>query len=211
VKNLSLVINVVLLLAVAILYYLHFSSQKSGVKESSEAESSQIEYSMAYVNTDSILANYDYFEELQEKLKSKSEKLQADYQNRATSLQNEVNDYQRNVSRLTIGQAKALEENLIKKEQNLRLYQESLTQELLKERSKTDQELYEQISNFLDNYGKENNLQLVVQYNQGSDVLYATNGMDITKTVTDGLNELYNNKGVTSDSTSAEIDSLSSK
>lgn len=210
-KNLSLGINLVLLTAVAVLYYLHFSSKDIQNTQTGKEETPNIDYTIAYVNPDSIVANYDYFKELQGKLKSKSEKFQADYQNRATSLQNEVNDYQRNVSNLTIGQAKAVEENLIKKEQNLRVYQESLTQELLKERSKTDQELYEQITKFLAKYGQENNLQLVVQYNQGSDVLYATNGMDITKIVTDGLNELYKNKGMASDSTAASQDSVSVK
>ncbi len=194
VKNVSIVLNVVLTVAVVILYYLHFS--EAGSVENTDAKVSNVhmDYSVAYINSDTVLANYDYFKEVQERLKEKSEKLETEYQNRAQGLQNEVNDYQRTLASLTIGQAKAIEESLVKKQQNLRLYQESLTQELLKEESAINQELYEKVTSFLQAYSKDKGLQLVVKYNQGSDVLFASDSMDITRSVIEGLNETYRNE-----------------
>lgn len=196
-KNISLVLNGVLVVAVGVLYVLHFSS-KSGegvVAESGEGSNAVAgEYSVVYINSDSVLSKYDYFTDIQEKFQEKGQKLEKEYQNRAQGLQQEVNDYQRTVSNLTIGQAKALEENLMKKQQNLRLYQESLSQELLKEEAKMNQELYEKVTAFLKEYSAANGIDLVVKYNQGSDVLFANKAMDVTEEVVKGLNEAYANE-----------------
>ena len=190
-KNLSIALNAVLTVAVVILYYLHFSNTNPVDTVNVNQGGSAVNYSLAYINSDSILANYVYFKDAQEKLKEKTQKLETEYQNRAQGLQNEVNDYQRTLSSLTIGQAKAIEESLVKKQQNLRLYQESLTQELLKEESLINKELYDKITSFLKVYSQEKGLQLVVKYDQGSDVLFASDSMDITLPVIEGLNASY--------------------
>ena len=183
-------------MAVGVLYVLQFSkSDAATTNESSETGNRAAgEYSVVYINSDSVLSKYDYFKDIQEKFQEKGQKLEKEYQNRAQGLQQEVNGYQRTVSNLTIGQAKALEENLMKKQQNLRLYQESLSQELLKEEAKMNQELYEKVTTFLKDYSSQNGIDLVVKYNQGSDVLFATKGMDITDQVIEGLNEAYANE-----------------
>ncbi len=188
-KNLSLVLNIVLLVAVGALFYLQFNNSESPSEEKNIMTSAA--YSVAYINSDSVLQKYDYFAELQEELQAKSQKLESEYQNRAQGLQKEFNDYQRNINNLTIGQAKALEEDLMKKQQNLRVYQESLSQELLKEEARISQELYKRVTGFLNEYSENNGLQLVVKYNQGSDVLYANDSMNITNEVIKGLNEAF--------------------
>ncbi|ELR69329.1 hypothetical protein C900_05109 [Fulvivirga imtechensis AK7] len=193
-----------MLVAVGVLYYLHFEGKKQTDQDEPEVTQT-LEYTIGYINADSVLKNYDFFKEMQEKLQKKGEKLEVEYQNRAQGLQKEVNDYQRNVNNLTIGQAKALEENLMKKQQNLRLYQESLAQELMKEESKVNRELYEKVTAFIEEYSNKNGLEMVVKYNQGSDVLYANNGMDITQAVISGLNKQYK-EGKTGTTTDTKAD-----
>ncbi|MEM1405410.1 MAG: OmpH family outer membrane protein [Bacteroidota bacterium] len=192
-KNLSLALNLVLIVAVGVLYYFQFSENSSDESESLSKSKNLSDYSIVYINADSVLANYDYFKDVQVQLQEKGKKLEAEYQNRAQGLQNEVNNYQRTVSNLTIGQAKAIEEDLVKKQQNLRLYQESLTQELLKEENEVNKELYDQVTAYLKEYSEENNVDLVVKYNQGSDVLFASDSLDITQVVIEGLNLAYAN------------------
>lgn len=191
-KNLSLILNAVLIVAVGVLYFLHFTSSSSDETSTVSGAPAGGEYKVAYINSDSVLVNYDYFEEIQGELQKKGAQLEQEYQSRAQGLQREVNDFQRTVNSLTIGQAKALEENLVKKQQNLRLYQENLSQQLMQEEAKLNQELYNKITSFLKEYSAESQIDLVVKYNQGSDVLYANQGMDITKAVIEGLNRVHN-------------------
>ncbi|HMP99457.1 MAG TPA: OmpH family outer membrane protein [Cyclobacteriaceae bacterium] len=192
-KNLSLILNLVLLAAVSVLFYLHFGARSvvTDKKEVAEIAASTVQYQMAFINSDSVLRNYDYFNTIRKQLEDKTRKYDQEFRNRAQGLQNEMTNYQRNAQNLTIGQARAVEEDLMKKEQNLRLYQESLTQDLMAEEAKMNQELYKRITDFLKEFGQERGLQIVFKYDTSSDVLYAGEGLDITNEVIAGLNETY--------------------
>jgi len=190
-KNISLILNGVLLVAVAILYYLHFSSS-SPAQTASTSASTDLKF--AYINSDSVLEHYEYFKVNRDKLEAKRKKLDQDMRNRAQSLQNDYEAYQRNLSNLTIGQAKAVEEDLGKKQQNLELYGQSLQQEMMNEQSKVNTELYAKVTQYLKKYGQENGLQVVLKFDPSSDLLFGGDSLDITKQVVAGLNEDYKNE-----------------
>ena len=188
-KNLSLILNIILFVAVAVLYYLHFSSKSHAVVEGSSASASDLK--IAYINSDSVLKYYEFFKINKEKLESKGKKLDQDFRNRAQSLQNDISAYQTNVGSMTIGQAKAVEEDLGKKQQNLQLYQRSLEQEIMTEQSKMNEELYAKITAYLKQYGEEKGLEVVLKYDPTSDLLYGGKTIDITQDVIAGLNEAF--------------------
>ncbi len=208
-KNLSIVLNVICLAAIAVLFGMNYSSgdEELPKEETTTEETAQGIPAMAYVNSDSLLANYDFFKDMQEKMKGMTEKLDKELQSRAAGIQRELSDYQKNASSLTMGQARALEENLMKKRQNLQLRQESATQQLLTEEAAINKELYEKVAVYVKEYSTENNIQMVVKFNPGSDVVYAANAMDITDEIVAGLNKAYQeelnpqNSEVESDST----------
>src|ERR1044072_249597 len=123
-KNLSLILNIVLLVAVGVLYYLHFSTRKTeSATSSSSIEPGEL--TIAYINSDSVLKYYDYLKISRQQLEEKTKKMDQEYRNRAIGLQNEFTAYQRNVNSMTLGQVRATEEDLNKKQQNLQLYQQS--------------------------------------------------------------------------------------
>ncbi|NJN25583.1 MAG: OmpH family outer membrane protein [Cyclobacteriaceae bacterium] len=162
--------------------------------------------SIAYVNSDSLLKNYDYFKELEKQLLAKRDKLNSEYQNRAEGLQREIGNFQSTAGNMTISQAKAVEEDLRKKQQNLMMYQEQLGQQLMGEEAKMNADLYDKVSDYLADYGKNKNLQIVLTYTKGSGVLYANDSLDITKEIIAGLNDEYNQ----GEETGAKTDSTKS-
>jgi outer membrane protein len=188
-KNLSLALNGVLLVAVAVLYYLHFSTKFSATAQA--ASGAPTDLKIAYINSDSVLNGYDFFKSTRTILEAKGKRLDSDFRNRAQGLQNDYNAYQKNVSSLTIGQAKAIEEDLAKKQQNLQMYQQSLQQEVAKDESKITQDLYKRITDYLKVYSKEQGYQLIFKVDPSSDVLFGSEPLDITKQVVVGLNEAY--------------------
>lgn len=204
-KNLPIILSSVLLVAVSVLYYLHFS------KTSPKSSTSNVavgDLTIAYINSDSVLKYYEFLKDNKVVLEAKTKKMDTDYRNRAQSLQSEIAAYQRNQSNLTIGQARALEEDLTKKQQNLQMYQQSLSQELMNEESKLNKELYDRITGFLKKYSADNGLQVVLKFDPTSDVLYGRESLDITTVVLNGLNEEYKTEKaggkIASDSTSAK-------
>src|ERR1043165_7722438 len=113
-KNLSLILNGVLLVAVGVLYFFYFSNKKSNASSVTAPSDLKI----AYINSDTLVKYYEYVKEMRTIYEAKNKRLDQDLQNRAQGLQNDINSYQRNLSNLTIGQAKAVEEDLAKKQQN---------------------------------------------------------------------------------------------
>jgi outer membrane protein len=188
-KNLSLLLNGVLAVAVIILYVLHFSGSSSAPAASVSGSAGDLK--IAYINSDSVLKNFEYLKTAQGKFEEKGKKLEQEMKTRAQSLQSEIESYQRNVNNMTIGQAKAVEEDLGKKQQNFELYRERASQELMAEQDKINQELYQKVTDFLREYGAANGLHLVLKYSNTSDVLYGAEPLDISKQVVEGLNESY--------------------
>lgn len=190
-KNLSLILNIILLVAVGILYYLHFADGKS--KSSPDMAEAGIsgDVKIAYINSDSVLKYYEYLKVNRDKIEEKTKKLDQDYRNRATGLQSEITAYQRNVNTMTLGQVRAVEEDLQKKQQNLQMYQQRLMQELGEEEAKLNRELYDRVTAYLKKYGQEKGLHVVLKFDPTSDVLYGVQALDISKDVIAGLNSEY--------------------
>ena len=158
-KNLSIILNVVLLVAVLVLYVLFFKSQNN-TSESAEAMGPSIPLNIAYINSDTLLKNYEFSKVAADELENKKDELQAEYENRARGLQTEIQNFQRNAQNMTIAQARAVEEDLTKKQQNLLRYQETLTQTLMQEEAKISNDLYDKVADYLHEYGKANNFQI---------------------------------------------------
>ena len=196
-KNLSLALNGVLLLAVGVLYFLHFSDKSDREAASStemDADVNGTPANIAFINVDTLFKNYEYYEELNANLEIRKATLEKELQNRVSGFQNEVNNFQQTVNNLTIAQARALQEDLTKKEQNLMQYQQQLTQQLSQEEAKVQLDLYDKIASYLDQYGRDNDFQLVLGYQKGGAVFYASDSLNITQQVLGGLNTDYQNE-----------------
>lgn len=195
-KHLSLILNGILAVAVIYLYILHFGSGKA-VENNSKSEIGGFVGGpipkIAYVNSDTLLAHYDYFKDKQSELEKKASQLQNEYENRAKGLQSEINTFQRTAGQMTMNQARAVEEDLRKKQQNLMQYQQNLSSQLMEEENKVNEELYQNVSNYLEEFGKGKDFKIVLTYTKGSGVLYADDSLDITQQVIAGLNEEYKN------------------
>lgn len=188
-KSLSLVLNAILLVAVAFLFYFHYSEPK-GQRSVDYAGGDDLK--IAYINADTVLKYYEYFKLNKDKFEAKGKQLDQELKNRALGLQSEIESYQRNVNSMTIGQARAVEEDLGKKRQNLQLYQESLSQQMLADQDKMTKELYTKVTTYLKKYGQKRGLQVVLKYDASSDLLFGGDSLDITTEVIKGLNETYN-------------------
>jgi len=192
-KNLSLILNVVLLIAVGVLFILHFSGNKQsgGAVSGTAAASIPSDIKVAYINSDTVLEHYEYLKAKRLQLEEKTKKIEQEYRTRAQGLQNEFTAYQRNVNNMTLGQVKAVEEDLGKKQQNLQLYQQSISQQLMEEEQKLNRELYDRVTKFLKQYAADNNIQVVLKYDPTSDVLFAGDALDVSQDVIKGLNAAY--------------------
>jgi outer membrane protein len=191
-KNLSLILNAVLLVAVGVLFFLHFSGNKTAASvNDSTASTLTGDLKIAFINSDSVLEHYEFLKANRVVLEEKNKKIEQEYRNRAQGLQNEITAYQRNVTNMTLGQVKAVEEDLGKKQQNLQMYQQTISQQLMQEEAKLNKELYDRVTAYLKKYASEKNLHVVLKYDPTSDLLFAGEALDVSKDVINGLNDEY--------------------
>ena len=192
-KNISTIIAGIALVAVAYLYYVQFSPKGATTPEQTTTEAGQLpeDVSIAYINSDSLQANYKFITDKSEELETQKINAEAEYRSRVQGLQNEVESLRQNIGNMTPNRARAYQEELQQKEQNLMIYRDQLGQDLLAQEGAITQELYERVTAFLKDYSKQRNIQLVMYYSQASGILYAHEGMDITQDVVKQLNEAY--------------------
>ncbi|HRU61780.1 MAG TPA: OmpH family outer membrane protein, partial [Bacteroidia bacterium] len=80
-KQFSLLLNIVLTLAVAYLYYLHYSSKSGAVTEEVKPlalpAASKQSGGILFLNSDTLLDQYDYFTEKRNQLDARQEKIRS--------------------------------------------------------------------------------------------------------------------------------------
>jgi outer membrane protein len=195
VKNLSLILNAVLIVAVAVLYYLHFSTPRATVP----AEQPQItadvvkpvSLPIAYVNSDSLLMNYDYYKETRKELETKRQQMEKEINGKARAYENEVVAYQKKGNQMTLEQAQLTEQTLMRKQQELVQYRDRVSYSLAEEEQKKNEELINNISEYLQQYTKDKNYKYILGYTKGGGVWYANDSLEVTSEVLKGLNDKY--------------------
>ena len=192
-KDASLAVNVVLAIAVAVLYYLHFSTQRPAAEVKPAAVVAEGR-KLVYVNIDSLATNYEYFKDTRKVLESKQYQLENDIQSRGRSLQNELAFFQQKAPTMTQEQGRAAQASLQKKEQDLMAYRERAAQGLAADKAKKDDELYNRIFDYLKKVNAQNKYEMVLGYQKGGNILFADGGSDATKRIIDGLNKEYKDK-----------------
>ena len=193
-NNTSLIWNVVLSLAVAVLFFLHFSSKSSD--SGSAADGAVVAgRRTVYVQVDSLLKNYDFFKDTRKELENKNFQLENELTTKGRSLQNEVAFFQQRAATMTPEQARSTEAQLMKKQQDLMAYRDQSAQALGQEEAKKNEELYKNIRSYIDKYNKENGYEYVLGYSLGGGILFANPSLDVTQKIIDGLNKEYKNSG----------------
>lgn len=192
-KNASLVLNIALAIAVAILYYLHFKDRKpaeSAVKIPATVQGKE----NVYVNVDSLLTKYEFFKDTQKVLESKKFQLENELATKGRNLQNKAAFFQQKAPTMTMEQGRATEAALQKEQQEILQYRERAAQGLALEEQKKNEELYNKIYEYLKKYNTQNKYEFVLGYTKGGGILFANTDNDVTKKVLDGLNQEYKEK-----------------
>ncbi|MEX2594260.1 MAG: OmpH family outer membrane protein [Anditalea sp.] len=195
VRKLSTVLGVLGITAIV------FSACENQGKTSStvaiDGETSAVDISdlkIAYIHTDSVINNYTYFIERSADIAEKGKRFEGELSSRAKGFEQEVANFQESASNMTMNQARAKEEELVTKERNLVSYRDNLMKELSADENTLYNEVYDKIQEYLKEYAKENDLEMILSYTRGGGVWYANEALDITKSVSEGINNDYSSK-----------------
>lgn len=194
-KNVSLIMNAVLAVAVIILFWLVLSSKSTTEIKRVVTGSDSIsggKLPIAYINIDSLLLNYQFAKDANESLIKKQEDSRLTINTKARQLQTEMGEFQRKLENnafLSRERAEQEQVRLQKKQQELQELDGKLSQQLMQVQQKMSEELRDTINKFMKEYNKDKKYEMIISNTSSDNVLYAAEGYDITAEVTKMLNE----------------------
>ncbi|PID89434.1 MAG: hypothetical protein CSA05_03520 [Bacteroidia bacterium] len=198
-KNFSLVINAVLIVAVVVLYFFHFSGNDTNTDKNIASASPKTEASslkVAFVNMDSLLLNYTFYKDSKELLISKQKNAEDDLASKTKALEAKAGSFQEKVQKhlVTRRQAEEMNNQLMQEQQNLLQFKDQLSYQLLSDEQVMNKQIFDSIMSFVNDYNAKHKYDLILNNTAASTILYGNKGFDITKDILQGINSRYNTK-----------------
>src|ERR1035437_72675 len=193
-KRLSVILYVILFLAVAGLYFLHFSGNKKTIKnEITRNNAGSPAQGIAYINIDSVIFKFNMFLDRRNDLMDKQKSAEAELNSKGDQYQKAAKDSQDKVNKGLVTRATAaqIEQSLVQQQQELVSLRDKLQSNLVDEEQVMNRQILEYITKFLEENRSDYNYQYILGKSFGSVVLYGDNSLDITPKVLDAINKKY--------------------
>lgn len=196
-KNISLALNVVLLLAVGYLYYAHFSGtkpavapKKAAVLSAAGSASASGKPLIAYVDLDSLNEKIHFIREKRKELETEQKAIENEWENGYRNLENQKNNFLKKGNAITQQEAEVFQESLLKQQQQIDGRKQASTQKLGERSYKFMDDMQKKLKEFLEEYNADKNFQFILTTGTGLDYLvYKDSTLNITDDVVNGMNE----------------------
>lgn len=193
-KNALYIVNGLLVVAVAVLFYLYFSERKnkpvSVVKSSNRVDTAKAASSIAYFEWDSI-ENQKFYKDMQDELNRKNEEVGKKKMGLSQRYQDRLDYYnKKTMSQIESEQATQDMRNL---EQNLRTEADKLDQELNDYVVRKKVEFNDKIREFLKEYNQVKGYSYIIA-NEPGFIFYRDSAFNITSDVVAGLSKIFAKK-----------------
>ncbi len=203
-RKVNLIVNIVLGVAVIVLFVFQFTSLDKPLKQETESKEAvesgkgtEIEGNLriAYVNIDTLLAGYHMYQDKRDEFIEEQSSSQAKLQDRSQELQQRFQELKEKLSKglITRSKARMMQQDLGKKEQELYQMRDQISSKLAEKEQVIYRQVLNSVTDYLDDYADEHNYHFILSYSFGGSILYKHERFNITQRVLEGLNEQYDN------------------
>lgn len=193
-KKISIIVDSILAAAVIALFVLYFLDKQAAPAAEEAKTEQEAKLPVAYVNLDSVLLQYEFAIDANDKLMSKQEDARLKLNTKMNTLQREAADFQRKLENnafLSRERAESEQRRLLNKQQELQDLEAKLTNEILQQNQDLNLQLADTLQNYLEELNKTGKYQIIFANAGKENILLSADGYDITKEVIDGLNARY--------------------
>ena len=194
-KNISILLNIVLFIAVGVLYYLHFSQKKPVTKTYAASQPSETVGAanrplIAYVDLDSLNERITFIKNKRKELEAEQKVIENEWENSYRNLEAQKNNFLKKGNSITQQEAEEFQGKLLQQQQQVDEKKQTLTHNLSEKSFKFMEGIQKQLKQFLADYNKERNFQYIFTTGTGLDyMVYKDSTMNITEDVIVGMNE----------------------
>ncbi len=149
---------------------------------------------IVYVQLDSLIANYDMYNDLMTAFQSKVQGIQDDLSKRGRRLESDAKAFENQVQKglLTRSAAEEQQNKLMQRQQNLQNDAAKKDAEIQEEQAVLNNQVYYAVKEYIEKYNEEHQYSLILTTSGVTNTVLNVNpGLDITADVLKGLNEDY--------------------
>lgn len=149
---------------------------------------------IVYIQLDSLIANYDMYNDKMTAFQSKVQGIQDDLQKRGRRLESDAKAFENQVQKglLTRSAAEEQQNKLMQRQQNLQNDAAKKDAEIQEEQAVLNNQVYFAVKEFIERYNEEHQYSLILTTSGVTNTVLNVNpGLDITADVLKGLNEEY--------------------
>lgn len=195
-KKVNLILNIVSILAIAVLYVLHFADDSRHGRQpvSGDSQVTAVKGDIVFINLDTLVNQYDMYNDLNTELQSKASTIENELNKQSRAFENDVKSYQDKMQKglLTLSQAQTTEQELAMREQQLRQLAQQRQLEMADETNVMYNKVMDAISTYVNNYNKDKQFALILTTTGTTNtVLGGDQALNITEDILKGLNEEY--------------------
>lgn len=195
-KKANLIINIVLIVAVAALFVLHFADcGKASITQNTSGESTAVSKGdIVYINLDTLVNQFDMYNDLRSELQGKFSAIENDLNKQGRALQNDIQSFQEKMQKglLTRSQAESMNNDLAQRDQDLRNLTIQKQNEIQEEESVMYNKVMDAITTYVAKYNQEKQYSLILTTTAATTtVINGSEALDITQEILEGLNSEY--------------------
>lgn len=198
INPLLLALNIVMLVGLIILYILHFtgSGRNSNSITGAVEKANKGSLSVAFVNNDSILSNYELVKKMRADLEAKGKRLEGEVAAKQKAFEKDAAYFQEQVAKKAISDKSAQEiyGQLQQNQQGIYQLRDRYAAELQQSEMDMNVALIDSVMNFLKRYNDKYKFDYILGFTKGGNILYANDTLDVTKDVIKELNMAYQKK-----------------
>ncbi len=149
---------------------------------------------LVYVDVNKLLDGYKRTKVVRAEFEKKATTMNANVDSLLVDWQKELKLYEKERSSMSKKELKLKQELLSNKQNQINGYQESVQKKLKEEDQKVTQTVINDINDYVKEYGKKYNYDIIFGASGSGNIMYAKETTDLTETILTGLNKEFDGK-----------------
>ncbi|MCF0178409.1 MAG: OmpH family outer membrane protein, partial [Bacteroidales bacterium] len=148
---------------------------------------------IVYIQLDSLVINYDMYNDLMSAFQSKAQSAQEDLEKKGRKLESDGKAFENQINKglLTRSAAEQQQANLLQRQEELQNEAAQKQAELQEEEYVLNNRVMDAIQTYIKEYNRTHNYSMILTSSASSVVIDADPSLDITKEIIEGLNAEY--------------------
>lgn len=195
-KNGLLALNGLLLIAVGVLFYLHFSEKKASVNGSNKSTQKPLPETplrIAYFEIDSVSEHFAMVKDVRSELDKRQDSMNNEMERLDKAYRDKMSEYQSKAASMSQMQSESATQDLLKMQDYIKNRKQELDQKYNDLVTRRMNNVKAKIEEFLKEYNKDDRYNYIISYEPGL-FYYKDPAFNITDDVVKGLNEMYKSK-----------------